>query len=158
MLYFLRSKHTSHSIDSLSKLQSKWLVTMSVSLRTQTGLHHPIIQVLYTRVCFIDIWYTSLTFVHYLEHRLAIVEESFSPLSLDYTTSFVKVQIRSDATSHTILSIQISTLKTHQKLISFRQTRLQTDLPNLRLRWAGIRRTWREETMLLLCCTFFKSS
>ena len=38
-----------------------------------------------------------------LEYGLAIVRESFSPLILDYTTSFVKVQMRSDVTSHTIL-------------------------------------------------------
>ena len=37
-----------------------------------------------------------------LEHGLAVVTESFSPLNLDYTTSFVKIQIRSDATSYTI--------------------------------------------------------
>ena len=36
--------------------------------------------------------------VHYnLEHGLATLTESFSPLNLNYTTSFVKVQI-----SHTI--------------------------------------------------------
>ena len=46
---------------------------------------------------------SSLTSVHYnLEHELAIVTESFSPLNLYHTTSFVKVQIRSDATSHAI--------------------------------------------------------
>ena len=52
---------------------------------------------------FLDIWYPSLTFVHYnSEHRLAIVTESFCPLNLYHTTSFVKVQIRSNATSHAI--------------------------------------------------------
>ena len=34
-----------------------------------------------------------------LEHGLAIVTESFSPLNRDHTTCFVKVQIRSDAIS-----------------------------------------------------------
>ena len=49
-------------------------LTMSVSLHTQTGLHWVTIQVLNTRVWFLDIWYISLTSVHYtLEHRLAIV-------------------------------------------------------------------------------------
>ena len=37
-----------------------------------------------------------------LEHGLAIITESSSSLYLNYTTSFVKVQIRSDAPSHTI--------------------------------------------------------
>ena len=37
-----------------------------------------------------------------LEHGLAIVTESFSPLNLNYRPSFVKVQIRSDMPSHTI--------------------------------------------------------
>ena len=47
-----------------------------------------------------------LFFVHYnLEHGLAIVTESFGPLNLDYTTSFVKVQTRSDMTSHAIPDI-----------------------------------------------------
>ena len=74
------SKHELHSIDSLSKLQiqSERLVMMSVSLCTQTGLCYLTIQVLNTRVCFIDIWYTSLTSVHYnLEHGLVSVTESF---------------------------------------------------------------------------------
>ena len=82
------------SLHTLYKLQSKRLVTMSVSLHTQTGLHHLPIQVLNTRVCFID---------YNLEHRLAIVTKSFSPLDLDYITSFVNDQIRSDMTSHAIL-------------------------------------------------------
>ena len=75
---------------------------MSVSLHTQTGLHHLTIQVWNTGAYFIDIWCTTLTSVHYnLEHGLAIITESFSPLNLNYTTSFVKVQI-SDTTGHTI--------------------------------------------------------
>ena len=79
---------------------------MSVSLHTQVGLHCLTIQVLNTRVSFIDIWYTSLTSVCYnLEHGLAIITESFSPLNLDYTTSFVKVQTRSHVVSHTIPDI-----------------------------------------------------
>ena len=84
--------------------RAKRLVMMSVSLCTQTGLHYLTIPVQKTRVCFIDIWYTSLTSVHYnLMYGLAIVTESFSPLDLDYTTSLVKVQIRSYMTSNTIL-------------------------------------------------------
>ena len=68
-----------------------------------TGLHNLTIKVLNKRVCFIDIWYTFLTSLHYyLEHGLAIVTESFSLLNLSYMTSFVEVQIRSDVTSHTI--------------------------------------------------------
>ena len=105
MLYFLRSKHILHSIDSLAKLkiQSKRLVMMSASLHTQTGLHYLTIQVLSTRVYFLDICCTSLTSVHYnLEHGLVTVTESFSLLNLDYTTSFVKVWTRSDVTSHAI--------------------------------------------------------
>ena len=79
------------------------LVTISVSWHTQTRLDNLTIQVLNTRVYFIDIWYTSFTSVHYnLEHGLVIATESFSPLNLYHVTSFVKVQIRSDMTSQTI--------------------------------------------------------
>ena len=43
-------------------------------------------------------WYASLTSIHNnLKRGLAIVTESFSPLNLSYTTSFVKVQTRSHA-------------------------------------------------------------
>ena len=63
------------------QIQSKRPVTTSASLHTQTGLHCLAIQVLNTRVCFIIIWYTSLTSVHYnLGHGLAIVTESFTVL------------------------------------------------------------------------------
>ena len=56
------------------------LVMMSVSLCTQTGLHCLIIQVLNTRVWFLNIWYTSFASVHSnLEHWLVILTE-FSPL------------------------------------------------------------------------------
>ena len=72
-------------------------VTTSASLCTQTLSPCLTIQILNTRVYFIDSWYTSLTSVHYnLEHGLAIVTDSFSLLNLDYTTSFVKVWTRSD--------------------------------------------------------------
>ena len=106
LILFNDSKHELHSINFLSNLQSKRLVTTSASLCSQTGLHCLIIQVLNTRVCFIDIWCASLTSVHYnLEHGLAIVTESFSPLDLDNTTSLIKVWIRSDMTSHAIPDI-----------------------------------------------------
>ena len=98
LILFTDSKHELHSIDSLSNLQiqSKRPVKTSLSLHTQTGLHCLAIQVLNTRVWFLDLWYTSLTSVHNnLEHGLKIVTESFSPLDLD-CTSLVKVQIRSD--------------------------------------------------------------
>ena len=63
LILFTDSQHILHSIDSsMNKLQSKSLVMMSVSLHTQTKLHCLIIWVLNTRVCFIDIWYTSLTY------------------------------------------------------------------------------------------------
>ena len=76
---------------------------MSASLHTETGLPNLTIQILNTRVHFIDIRYTPFTSVHYnLEHGLAIVTGDFSPLNLNYTNSFVKVQIRSDAPSHAI--------------------------------------------------------
>ena len=66
-----------------------------VSEYTHSNLHT---QILLFKCHFIDIWYTFLTSVHYnLEHGLAIVTESFSPLNLDHTTSFVKVWIRSHA-------------------------------------------------------------
>ena len=100
VLYFLRPKHILHSIDSFYNLPSKRLVTTSVSLYTQTRSPCLTFQFINTRACFIDLWYTSLTSVHYnLGHGLAIVTESFSPLNLDYTTSLVKVWIRSDLTS-----------------------------------------------------------
>ena len=59
-------------------IPSQRLVTMSVSLCTQTVLRCLIIQVLNTRVNFPNV---SLTSVHSnLEHGLAILTESFSPL------------------------------------------------------------------------------
>ena len=79
------------------------LVTMSASLHTQTGLPNFTSEILNTRAWFLDLWYTSFTSVHYnLEYGLAIVTESFHPFNLDYTTSLVKVWIRSDVTNHTI--------------------------------------------------------
>ena len=73
------------SFNSMYKLQSKRLVTMSVSLCTQTGLYHLTIQVLNTRVWFLDIWYIPFTSMYYnLEHRVAIITGSFSPLNLNY--------------------------------------------------------------------------
>ena len=100
---FIYSKLTLVIYIYTLRIQSKRLVIMSASLRTQTGLHYLTIQVLNTKVCFIDIWYTSLTSVHYnLEHRLVNITKSFSPLNLNYTTSLVKVWIRSDAKSHAI--------------------------------------------------------
>ena len=90
------SKYLSHSIDSLSKLQSKRLATTSVSLYTQTGSPCLASHILNKRASFIYISYTSLTSIHYnLEHGLAIVTESFNPLDLDYITSFVQVGISS---------------------------------------------------------------
>ena len=87
------------------------LVIKSVSLHTQTGVFNLSIQVLNTRVHFIDIWYDSLTSVHYnLEYGLVITTESFSPLNLNYTISFVKVQIRSEATSHAIPDVMCTEL------------------------------------------------
>ena len=72
------------------------LVIMSVSLHTQTGLHCLIIQVLNTRVWFLNIRYTSLTSVHSnLEHGLAILQRALVHSNLNYTTSLVKVQSRS---------------------------------------------------------------
>ena len=85
--------------DYLTHVQitEQTLVTILVSLCTKT------IQVLNTRVFFIDTWCSSLTSVHYnLEHGLAILTENFSPLNLNYTTSLVKVGIRSHLTSHVI--------------------------------------------------------
>ena len=105
LILFTDSKHELHSIDSSYKLQiqSKRLVTILVSYHTKTGLCCLTIQVLNIRACFIDIWSTFLIYVYNnLEHELAIIAESFSPLNLNYTTSFVKDQTRSDATSHDI--------------------------------------------------------
>ena len=87
---------------NILQIQSR-LVTMSASLCTQTGYPNPTIQILNIRVYFIDIWCTSLTSVQYnLEHGLAIITESFSPVNMDHTTSFVKIWIRSHTTSHAI--------------------------------------------------------
>ena len=80
---------------------------MSVSLHTQTGLHNLTSQILNTRVHFIDIWYTSLTSVHYnLEHGLATVTvlvhwtcTTQSPLSKS------KLEVMKQATLFLILSI-----------------------------------------------------
>ena len=79
------------------------LVTMSESLYIQTGLLNLTTQIPDTRVWFLDLWYTSFAYVHYaLEHGLASITDSFNPLNMNYTTSLVKVWIRSDMTSHTI--------------------------------------------------------
>ena len=52
-----------------------------MSLCSQTGLHCLIIQILNTRVCFLNVWYTSLTSVNSnLEHGLVTLTETFSPL------------------------------------------------------------------------------
>ena len=84
----------------LVQITEQRVVMMSASLCTQTGLHNLTIQVLNIRVWFLDIWYTSLTSVHYnLEHRLAIVTESFSLFNLYHATS---VQIRSDTPNQAI--------------------------------------------------------
>ena len=84
IIYCFQTWITSHWLFVQLQIQSKRLVTMSVSLCTQTGLHHLTVQVLNTRICFLDIWYSSLTSVHYnLEHGIAIITESFSPLNLD---------------------------------------------------------------------------
>ena len=73
--------HISHFCWLDGQFMNTRLVTMSASLCTQTGLHCLIIQVLHIRVWFLNIWYTSPTSVHSnLEHRLAILTESFSPL------------------------------------------------------------------------------
>ena len=73
--------HVSHFCWLNAPFMNTTLVMMSVHLCTQTGLHCLIIQVLNTRVWFLNIRYTSLNFVHSnLEHVLAILTESFSPL------------------------------------------------------------------------------
>ena len=81
-------------LDSLYEITEQRLVTFrsTVSLHSQTGLHCLTIQVLNTRVCFIDIKYTSLASVHNnLEYGLVPIMESISPLNLNYTTFLVKV-------------------------------------------------------------------
>ena len=82
---------------------------MSMSLCSQTGLPYLTIQVLNTIVFFIDIWYTSLTSVHNIYEHVYLIWIliwkfwiELCPLNLNYTTSFVKVQIRSDTPSHAI--------------------------------------------------------
>ena len=72
--------------------KSKRLVMIPLSLYTQTGVPYLNIQVQNTRVCFLDIWCTSLTSVYNnLAQGLATVTESFSKINLDYITSLVKV-------------------------------------------------------------------
>ena len=70
LILFNDSKYISHSIDSMHKLQSIKLLTMSVSLHTETGLHCLTIQVLNTRVCFIVLLTDG--------NIMAILTESFS--------------------------------------------------------------------------------
>ena len=78
---FTGSKLRWHFPGLLVQITESRLVTMSVSLHTQTGLWCLTIQVLNIRVCFLNIWYTSLTSVHSnLAHGLAILIENFSPL------------------------------------------------------------------------------
>ena len=84
MIFLNGSIYTSMTLNnSLSNLliSSQRLVTMSVSLHTRTVLRCLTIQVLHTRVWFLNIQYTSLTSVHSnSEHGLAILTASFSPL------------------------------------------------------------------------------
>ena len=88
--------YVSHFCWLDAQLMNTRLVTMSVSLRTQTGLRCLIIQVLNTRVLFLNIQYTSFTSVHNnSEHGLAILTESFSPLRSEFHNRLVEVQIRS---------------------------------------------------------------
>ena len=54
LILFYDSKYVTHSIESLHKLQGKRLVTMSVSLHTQTGSPFLTGHVLNTRTCFLD--------------------------------------------------------------------------------------------------------
>ena len=72
--------HISHLNNSLSKIliPSQRFVTMSVSLCTRTVLHCLIIQVLNIKSLFPK--YFSHFCNHNLEHGLAILTESFSPL------------------------------------------------------------------------------
>ena len=50
-----------------------------------------------------SVWCTSLTSVHYnLEHGLAILTESFSPLNLNYTTTLSESELKVMLQSHTI--------------------------------------------------------
>ena len=73
---------------------------MSVSLCTQTVLCCLIIQVLNIKSHFLHV---SLTSVHSnLEHGLAILKESFSPLRSVLHNLLVEVQSRSDAVNHAI--------------------------------------------------------
>ena len=91
------SRHKLHQITEQRP------VTMSLSLCTQTGLPNLTSQILNTRFWFLDLLYNSFTSVHYnLEYGLAIITNSFSLHNLNYITSLVKVQIRSDMTSHAI--------------------------------------------------------
>ena len=87
----------------MHKLQSKRLPVMSWVYTLKLDYLILLFKSQNKRVHFIDIWYTYLTSVYYnLEDGLAIVTESFGPLDLDYPTSFVKFQTRSDEASHTI--------------------------------------------------------
>ena len=87
LILFTDYKLVLYFLDSLCKLQSKWLVTMSVSLHTQTRLHCLTIQVLKAKVWFLDIRYAPFTSIHYNLER-------FSAFNLNYITSLIKVWIR----------------------------------------------------------------
>ena len=94
LVLFTDAKYELHSIDSLYKLQSKRLVTTSVSLQTQTELLYLTSQILNTRVWFLDIWYSPFTSIQQnLEHGLATITKSFSPLNLNYTTPLSKSEL-----------------------------------------------------------------
>ena len=73
-----------------------FLLTRCTIHEYKAGLHYLIIQVLHTRVWFLNIRYTSLTSVHSnLEHGLAILQRALVHSNLNYTTSLVEVQSRS---------------------------------------------------------------
>ena len=102
LILFANSKHVLHFLDSLYNYSvksdnnvSKFTHSNWITLSYYSSPKH--------KILIPSSQYTYSTPVHYnLEHGLEIITESFSPLNLNYTTSLVKVWIRSDTTSHTI--------------------------------------------------------
>ena len=79
---------------------SQRLVTTSASLRTQTGLHSLILQVLNTGVCFLNVSLSSVC--NNLEHGLATSTESPSPLKSELHNPPCRSPKQKCVLSHTI--------------------------------------------------------
>ena len=82
--FFLRSKHISHFLDSMHKLQSKKKLAMLTELRsTPSEFHNLTIQVQNTELTSIDTQYPDFSNISHdnLKHSLTIMSDNLYQLS-----------------------------------------------------------------------------